>query len=205
MCAEPSAHFPEQSSVRWPSHQNRVVQKWKKINLVATQVELLRDKVFSKCEDSGYHEHTARGTLIKKVPVSSWLEGTADFFHSVKISHELLMKQIMIIQRTGNISADGERILQGAKSTIKEIKHICRLFQMKSTFERLVEKYVNARNTAEGFLKELGTLLNMFKGFDTEDIPSKIKTKIRDICISIKNLLIKVGICFNDMSTCYNG
>ena len=68
-----------------------------KINLVATQVELLRDKVFSKCEDSGYHEHTARGTLIKKVPVSSWLEGTADFFHSVKISHELLMKQIMII------------------------------------------------------------------------------------------------------------
>ena len=96
-----------------------------------------------KCEDSGYHEHTARGTLIKKVPVSSWLEGTADFFQSVKISHELLMKQIMIIQRTGNISADGDRILQRANSTIKEIKHLCRLFQMRSTFERHVERYQN--------------------------------------------------------------
>ena len=69
-----------------------------KINLVSTQVELLRDKVFSKCEDSGYHEHTVRGTtVIKKVPVSSWLDGTADFFQSVKISHELLTKQLMII------------------------------------------------------------------------------------------------------------
>ena len=172
-----------------------------KINLVSTQVELLRDKVFSKCEDSGYHEHTVRGTtVIKKVPVSSWLDGTADFFQSVKISHELLTKQLMIIQRNGNISAEGDRILQRAKSTIKEIKHICRLFQMRSAFERHVEKYINARNTTEGLLKELGTLLNMFKGLDSEDIPSKIKTKIKDICGSIKKSLIKVGVSFNDMS-----
>ena len=69
-----------------------------KINLVSTQVELLGEKVFSKCEDSGYHEHTARGTtVIQKMPVSSWIDGTADFFQSVKISHELLTKQLMII------------------------------------------------------------------------------------------------------------
>ena len=172
-----------------------------KINLVSTQVELLWDKVSSKCEDSGYHEHTARGTtVVQKMPVSSWIDGTADFFQSVKISHELLTKQLMIIQRNGNISADGDRILQRAKSTIKEIKHICRLFQMRSTFERHVEKYINARNTTEGLLKELGTLLNMFQGLDGEDIPSKIKTKINDFCVAIKESLIKVGASFNDMS-----
>ena len=47
-----------------------------KINLISTQVELLRDKVFSKCEDSGYYEPTTRGTtVVTKVPVSSWLDG----------------------------------------------------------------------------------------------------------------------------------
>ena len=35
-----------------------------KINLISTQVELLRVKVYSKCEDSGYYEHTTRGTTV---------------------------------------------------------------------------------------------------------------------------------------------
>ena len=124
-----------------------------KINLISTQVDLLKLKVYSKCEDSGYYEPTTSGaTVVTKVPVSSWLDGTADFFQSVKISHELLTKQLLIIERNGKISPDGERILQRAKSNIKQIKHICRLFQMRSTFERHVERYVNARNTTEGLL-----------------------------------------------------
>ena len=72
---------------------------------------------------------------------------------------------------------------------------------MRSTFERHVEKYVNARNTTEGLLRELGTLLNMFKGLGGEDIPSKIKTKVRDITDS--KLMLRFGWTLSGSDSVY--
>ena len=157
-------------------------------------------KVNSKCEDSAYHAHTTRGTTIKTVPVSSWSEGSNDFFQSVKISQEQLSKQIMIIQRTGNISAEGKRILQNIGATIAEIKHVVRLYTMRSSFEKYLEKYIEARNRTEGSMMELSVLLSTFNGSGVDEIPIKIKTKCKDICESVERTLFRTGMNFNNMA-----
>ena len=172
-----------------------------KIKLLLQQTENLEDKVYNKCEDSAYHDHRMGpdAAFIKKIPVSSWSEGTIDFFQSVKISQEQILKQIMIIQRTQGITEEGARILQRVKSTINGIKHVCRLFEMRSTFEKHLKKYISFRNDAESLLSELKTLIKTSLDFGPENIPTKMKVKIKDICGSLQNALIKTGTNFNNM------
>ena len=97
-----------------------------KIKLLLQQTEHLEDKVYSKCEDSAYHDHRKgpHAVFINKIPVSSWSEGAIDFFQSVKISQEQLLKQIIIIQRTQDISEVGTQVLQRVKAMINGIKHV---------------------------------------------------------------------------------
>ena len=172
-----------------------------KIKLLLQQTENLEDKVYNKCEDSAYHDHRMGpdAAFIKKIPVSSWSEGTIDFFQSVKISQEQILKQIMIIQRTQGITEEGARVLQRVKSTINGIKHVCRLFEMRSTFEKHLKKYISSRNDAESLLSELKTLIKTSLDCGPENIPTKMKVKIKDICGSLQNALIKTGTNFNNM------
>ena len=171
-----------------------------KIKHLLQQAEQLEDKVLNKCEDSAYHDHRMGpdAAFIKKIPVSSWSEGTIDFFQSIKISQEQILKQIMIIQRTQDITEEGAQILQRAKAIMNGIKHVCRLFEMRSTFEKHLKKYISSRNDAESLLSELKSLIKTSLDIGPEDVPTKIKTKIKDICGFIQKSLIKVGISFKD-------
>ena len=172
-----------------------------KIKLLLQQTEHLEDKVYSKCEDSAYHDHRKgpHAVFINKIPVSSWSEGAIDFFQSVKISQEQLLKQIIIIQRTQDVSEVGTQVLQRVKAMINGIKHVCRLFEMRSTFEKHLKNYIHSRNDAESLLSELKTLIKTSLDLGTENIPAKMKAKIKSICQSLQDALLKTGINFNNM------
>ena len=172
-----------------------------KIKNLLQSLEHLNATVLAKCEDSAYHDYIVQGRpYIKKVPVSSWLEGTNDFFDSVRISQEQHQKQILLIQRNGNISSEGMVMLQKAKGIIGSIKHVCRLFELRKTFEKYLDKYIKNRNVSEALLVELKTLINTFTGSDLGNIPAKVKTRIKEISGSVEKSIFKTGICFNNMA-----
>ena len=80
------------------------------------------------------------------------------------------------------------------------IKHVCRLYELRKTFEKYLDKYIKNRNISEALLAELKTLVNTFTGSDLGNIPTKVKTRIKEISGSVEKSIFKTGVLFNNMA-----
>ena len=79
-------------------------------------------------------------------------------------------------------------------------KHRKTVWNLRDNFETSLSSYIEARIEFESNVDQIQSLVNNFVGSEPEEVPTKIKQKIKDLFEKGQKWALKVGLHCNLMS-----